>query len=177
MIAGMRYGRSEALRKILNWVPAALAVMMIAGESTATMSADNTSHWLLPLWVRLFGPISDYRWQVIHHLIRKMGHLGGYGVVSLCFFHGWRTSLRVAAGGVRSLWRRAGLLAVASTLLVACADEYHQSFLPSRTSSPVDVGIDLCGAILAQLLVLAVMPVVARRREEMPSPATVLAGR
>src|SRR5271156_3200097 len=173
----MGNGRSAALRKILNWIPAALAVAMIAGESTATMSADNTSHWLLPFWVRLFGPISAARWNEVHHLIRKMGHLAGYGVVSVCFFHGWKTSLRVAEGGIRSLWRRAALLAVASTLLVACGDEYHQSFLSSRTSSPVDVGIDLCGAILAQLLVLAVMPVIVRRWELIAAPSTTVAGR
>jgi len=174
----MGYGRSAAMRKILNWVPAALALAMIAGESTATMSADNTSRWLLPLWVHLFGPISSSRWQVIHHLIRKMGHLGGYGVVSVCFFHGWRTSLRVAKGGAWLLWRRAAVLAVASTLLVACADEFHQSFLPNRTSSPVDVGIDLLGAVLAQLMVLAVMPLIAGRRELTEAPrATTFAGR
>lgn len=170
----MNYGGSANLKKILDWVPAALAVAMIAGESTAAMSADNTSHWLLPFWVRLFGPISAARWAEVHHLIRKFGHLAGYGVVSVCFFHGWRTSLRMAAGGIRSLWRRAGLLAVASTLLVACADEYHQSFLPSRTSSPIDVGIDLCGAILAQLLALWLMPLIARWRELMTAPATSL---
>jgi len=164
------YGGSAMLRRILNWVPAALALAMIAGESTATMSSDNTRHWLLPLWVHLFGPISASRWNEVHHLIRKIGHLAGYGVVSVCFFHGWRTSLKVVEGGVRSLWRRASLLAVASTLLIACADEFHQSFLPSRQSSPVDVGIDLCGAILAQLLVLRVMPLIARRRELMAAP-------
>jgi VanZ family protein len=171
------YSDRTTWRRILDWVPAALALAMIAGESTATMSADNTSHWLLPLWVHLFGPISASRWAEIHHLIRKMGHLAGYGMVSVCFFHGWRTSLRVAAGGVRSMWRGAALLAVASTLLVACGDEYHQSFLPSRTSSPVDVGIDLAGAILAQLLVLAVMPVIVRRWELIAAPSTTVAGR
>ena len=31
---------------------------MIAAESTASMSAENTSQWLYPLWVRLFGPIT-----------------------------------------------------------------------------------------------------------------------
>jgi VanZ family protein len=160
----MSYGGRTRLATILNWVPAALAVAMIAGESTATMSAENTSRWLLPFWVHLFGPISASRWAELHHILRKTGHLVGYGVVSVCFFHGWRTSLSVA-GGIRSLWRRSAIFAVVATLLVACGDEFHQSFVPGRTSSPVDVGIDLCGAILAQLLVLAVMPVMARRRE------------
>jgi VanZ family protein len=42
-------------------------------------------------------------------------------------------------------------------------DEYHQSFLPSRTSSPLDVCIDLSGAIAAQLLLLLIIQLFTRR--------------
>ncbi len=143
----------RVLHGVLNWVPAALAVAMIAGESTATMSADNTSRWLFPVWLHIFGPISAARWAEVHHLIRKTGHFIGYGLVDLAFFHGWRTSLE-AEGGMRRLWYRAAVLALMFTLLVSSADEYHQTFLPGRTGTPVDVGLDLCGAIAAQLLVL-----------------------
>jgi VanZ family protein len=52
---------------------------------------------------------------------------------------------------------------VLCTLLIASLDEYHQSFLPSRTASPVDVGIDLCGAIAAQLILLLVISWFSRR--------------
>jgi VanZ family protein len=147
---------------LLNWIPAALSVLMIAFESTASMSSDNTSRWLLPVWVRLFGPISAANWAEVHHLIRKTGHFIGYGIVAAAFFHGWRTSLK-KDGNLRLLWRRAALMAVYSTLVIACADEYHQSFLPNRTSSPYDVLLDLCGAIAAQVLILAVMPRLSRR--------------
>jgi VanZ family protein len=51
---------------------------------------------------------------------------------------------------------------VLCTLVIASLDEYHQSFIPSRTSSPIDVGIDLCGAMAAQLLLLLVVQVVSR---------------
>jgi VanZ family protein len=163
--------RRGPLRRVLDWVPAALAVLMIMGESTATMSAANTSRWLLPIWVHLFGPISGAHWAVIHHLLRKTGHLVGYGVVSLCFFHGWRRTLHAAEGQMPQMWRKAALLALACTLIVASADEYHQSFLPGRTSSPVDVGIDMCGGMLAQLLILKVMPRITRRREAVPVSA------
>jgi VanZ family protein len=130
---------------------------MIACESTATMSAENTSRWLLPLWVHLFGPITPEHWAIVHHAIRKTGHFVGYGLVSVAFFHGWWSSLgqRVPR---RPLWRYATALALVSTLLIAIADEYHQSFLPGRTSSPYDVLIDFCGAIAAQLAVSALLP-------------------
>jgi len=151
----MGVSRSSKLSRVLDWLPAALSVVMIAAESTATMSAENTSQWLYPLWVRLFGPIGAPHWAEVHHLIRKTGHFVGYGAVSVAFLFGWLRTLRPTDGRYRPIWRRAALLAVACTLLVAISDEYHQSFLPSRTSSPIDVCIDLCGAAATQLLLLA----------------------
>ena len=155
--------KASRLRVVLDWVPAALSVLMIALESTATMSATNTSEWLYPMWVHLFGPISTAHWDEVHHLIRKTGHFVGYGLVSITFFYSWRQTLLRMAVKHWTLWRRASVLAVLSTLLIAISDEYHQSFLPSRTSSPVDVCIDLCGAIAAQLLLLAIIQLFFRR--------------
>jgi VanZ family protein len=145
-----------------HWIPAALAVIIIALESTVFMSANNTSRWLLPLWEHLFGPITPQHWAVVHHYIRKSGHFAGYGTVSLCFFHGWRTTLR-AANGLRALWMRSAVYAIGCTILVASADEFHQAFLPGRGSSPWDVGLDTCGAIIAQIIILALMPRLMRK--------------
>src|ERR1700678_1620185 len=154
--------KSSRLRAILDWVPAALSVLMIVLEAPATMSSNNTSQWLYPYWVRLFGPISTAHWAEVHHLIRKTGHFVGYGLVSVAFFYSWRQTLRRMAVQHWTLWRRASVLAVACTLLIAILDEYHQSFLPSRTSSPIDVCIDLSGAIAAQLLLLLAIQLFSR---------------
>jgi VanZ family protein len=154
--------RSSWVKQLVNWIPAALAVSMIAVESTATMSSENTSRWLLPLWIHLFGPISAHHWELVNHWIRKTGHFFGYGLVSAAFFYSWRSSLKNRSCA-RSLSWRAARLAVLSTLLVSIADEFHQSFLPSRTSTPFDVLIDLVGAAAAQLLILAVFPDLWRR--------------
>jgi VanZ family protein len=155
--------RHPILQRVLDWLPAALSVLMIVLESTSTMSASNTSQWLYPFWVKLFGPISSADWDKVHHLIRKTGHFVGYGVVSLAFFYSWRQTLHRMAVKHWTLWRRASVLAVGCTLLIASLDEFHQSFLPSRTASPVDVGIDLCGAIAAQLILLLIISWFARR--------------
>src|ERR1700728_779853 len=149
--------QQHVLRRFLDWLPAALSVLVIAMESTATMSADNTSRVLYPLWVKLFGPLSMAEWAQIHHYIRKTGHFVGYGGVSLAFFYSWRQTLYHMAVKHWTLWRRASVLAVLCTLLIASLDEYHQSFLPSRTSSPRDVLIDLCGAIAFQLVLLLII--------------------
>jgi VanZ family protein len=158
------YGGSRpVLYRILDWLPAMLSVVMIALESTATMSAANTSHWLYPFWVKFFGPLSDARWSQVHHLIRKTGHFVGYGVVSLAFFYSWRQTLYHMAVRGWSLFRRASVLAVVSTVVIASLDEFHQSFLPSRTSSVFDVGIDFCGAVVFQLLLALMFLWVSRR--------------
>ena len=148
-------------RTCLDWLPAALSMVMIALESTSTMSAANTSQWLYPLWVKLFGPISQAGWNEVHHLIRKTGHFVGYGFVSIAFFYSWRRTLARLAPKPRTLWRTASVLAVFCTLSIASLDEFHQSFLPSRTASPIDVGIDLCGAITAQLILLLIIQAVS----------------
>jgi VanZ family protein len=128
------------------------------------MSAANTSRWLLPIWVHLFGPVTPEKWAVIHHLIRKTGHFIGYGFVSLSFFYGWRSSLSTAARSLAAARGKSALLAVACTLVVASADEFHQSFLPTRTASPYDVGIDVCGAIVMQMVLLSLLRIFARSR-------------
>jgi VanZ family protein len=148
---------------VLDWVPAALSVLVIVLESTATMSADNTSRFLYPFLVHQVGPISPADWAQVHHVIRKTGHFVGYGMVSLAFFYSWRETLYRMALRHWNLWRRASVAAVLCTLLIAILDEYHQSFLPSRTSSPIDVCIDLSGAIAAQLFLLLAFQLVSRR--------------
>ncbi len=142
------------LRLFLHWIPALIGICIIIAESTATMSAENTSRWLLPFWIKLFGPISPDHWAVIHHYIRKTGHFVGYGTVSLGFFDSWRVSLEARWSAWRVRFRYAAGMALLCTLLLASWDEWHQSFIPGRTSSPLDVALDFCGALLAQAILL-----------------------
>jgi len=43
--------------------------------------------------------------------------------------------------------------------MVASFDEWHQSFLPNRTGTPVDVLLDCSGAIVLQLVMYVFMRV------------------
>jgi VanZ family protein len=140
-----------------------LAVALIMCESTETMNSENTSRWLYPIWSAIFGHVSAESWAEIHHLIRKTGHFVGYGLVSLAFFWSWRMTLRLNRRGTRwQLRRRAALL--------ASADEFHQRFLPGRTSSIYDVGIDISGGATAQLLLFAGLALFVRPRQRMREP-------
>ncbi len=135
------------------------------------MSSEHTSRWLLPFWIRIFGPIAPERWELIHHYIRKTGHFVGYGCVSLGFFEAWRVTLE----GRWPLWRQriryAAGLALLSTLLLASWDEWHQSFIPGRTSSARDVLLDFCGALAAQLLLFGILSVFRRELKIRIAPA------
>ena len=48
-------------------------------------------------------------------------------------------------------------IAVAATILVASADEFHQTFLPNRTGSLSDVLLDTAGALTLQLTLFLIL--------------------
>lgn len=155
--------RTSRMQIFLHWIPALVGIGVIVAESTATMSADNTSRWLYPLWVHLFGPVTQARWEVIHHYLRKTGHFCGYGAISLTFYHGWSYMLRQRGWAWLERFRQSALLALLCTLVLASWDEWHQSLLPGRGSSPRDVFLDCCGAIAAHLILLAFFAMLHRR--------------
>ena len=147
------------------WIPVVIAVTVICIESTATFSASNTSSWLRPILEHLFGAVSDSTWEVIHHIFRKGGHFVGYGTVGFTFLRAWLYTLD--RRGLASLfsWRiESTVLAILSTAIVAGCDEFHQSFLPSRTGTPRDVLLDSAGACTFCLLVWLICWVGRTRR-------------
>jgi VanZ family protein len=99
----------------------------------------------------LFGAISDARWAIIHHYIRKSGHFVGYGALGLAWLRAWWLSLP------RFRFLFVAELALAGTALVASLDEWHQTFLPNRTGSPWDVLLDCCGALFMQSVAFMVL--------------------
>jgi VanZ family protein len=136
------------------WTPAAIAVAIICMESTDTFSANHTSTWLRPIVQHLVGPMQDNTWNIFHHYLRKTGHFVGYGLVALTFLRAWLYTLNLRAPNSLVAWRiESTLLAIVSTAIVASCDEYHQTFIPSRTGSPYDVLLDTVGACTLCLLV------------------------
>jgi hypothetical protein len=37
------------MRLFVHWIPALIGIAVVVAESTATLTAENTSRWLLPL--------------------------------------------------------------------------------------------------------------------------------
>jgi VanZ family protein len=136
------------------WAPALIAVAIICVESTETFSAQNTSSWLRPIFQHLFGAISDSSWDSFHHLLRKSGHFVGYGTVGFTFLRAWLYTLARRGPEPLLSWRvESSILAILSTAIVASCDEFHQTFLPGRTGTPLDVLLDTAGACTLCLIV------------------------
>ena len=140
------------------WLPVAVAIALIALESTEFLGSDHTSHPLRVLFESIFGPVSTEQWEIVHHLIRKCGHFFGYGAVGLAWLRAWWMTLP------HSRFLHDACLALLGTALVASADEYHQTFLPNRTGTPWDVLLDCCGAIVWLSMVYVFMRVRAPRK-------------
>jgi VanZ family protein len=156
----MGLAREQRFALFFAWLPATIGVLVICLESTNYFSAVNTRHLLQYLWAS-FGGVSHPDMDLDNHILRKTGHFVGYGTLSLLFYRGRRRS-----GRILSLWRPR-LTDVAFsfvwTLAVASADEYHQSFLPSRTGVPQDVLLDIAGGTVF-LLLLQLWLLLRRRR-------------
>ena len=91
------------------------------------------------------------RFEVWHHYIRKAGHFVGYFTLSCLLFRAWKASLPVAAARRWVLrWANVSLL---MTVLVASLDEWHQTFIPSRTGTVRDVILDSVAALTAQVVI------------------------
>jgi len=85
---------------------------------------------------------------VLYVIVRKLAHVSEYALLLALWWRALDTRV--------SDWR-ALAFALGIVILYAIADEWHQTFVNGRTGRPLDVGIDLVGALGATALI-------ARRR-------------
>jgi VanZ family protein len=136
------------------WTPVVIAVLVICAESTDVFSSQNTGSFLRPVVERWFGAFTDLGWESFHHHLRKTGHFVGYGTVGFTFLRAWLHTLYRREPSTLFSWRlESTILAIFSTAIVASADEIHQTFIPSRTGTPIDVLLDTAGACVLCLIV------------------------
>ncbi|HXX34855.1 MAG TPA: VanZ family protein [Thermodesulfobacteriota bacterium] len=133
-------------RFIKYWFPVILWMCFIFWMSTETFSSESTFSWTEILMRFLLPKISSQEVLFINAFIRKAAHVTEYFVLGLLMFRAFR-------GRSVSSWKwRWSFFALIVVVLWATGDELHQSFVPNRTASAVDVAIDTAGGILAQCL-------------------------
>jgi VanZ family protein len=139
--------RPATLQLIWYWGVVALWMAVISLMSTDPFSAANTHRYLDPMLRFLFPHLSATDYLYWHYVIRKTAHFGEFFVLGALAFWACRR-------GRSPRWRAAWMV---QALLVAMAyallDEAHQAFVPSRTASLADSGIDSLGAAVSQLCI------------------------
>jgi VanZ family protein len=125
------------------WLPAVLWVALLFLMSTGAYSMQSTSSIIEPVLRFIVPSISARTIDFVHSVIRKLAHLTEYFIFGLLLFRAFRS------GSDQSQVRRWVFSSLVVLVLFAATDEVHQSLVPDRTGSVVDVVIDTAGGILA----------------------------
>jgi VanZ family protein len=133
-------------KKFVNqWLPVLLWATVIFLFSTEHFAAPQSSRILGPLLHWLFPGVTPEQISSIQFVIRKLGHWFEYFVLAVLLYR----ALYAETGGRSSV--RPAAMTMAFALVWAITDEFHQSLVPSRTASIVDVMIDGVGALCGTL--------------------------
>lgn len=122
---------------------------VIASFSTDTFSSAHTGSILRKIFNVIYPAMSAQWFETLHFFIRKSAHFTVYGILSWLAFLAWRLTLPAPR---RWTFTWSGL-ALAVTFFTGSLDEFHQSFIPSRTASIRDVMLDVTGAMFFQALI------------------------
>jgi VanZ family protein len=152
---------SFLVRRFLKyWLPVIAWMVFIFIGSSDLLSAEHTSRYIGP-FLRWFAPdISDPTIASVQLFVRKCGHLTEYAILAGLLFRALRRN--------PSDFRRAAVFGFLISAIYAALDEFHQSFVTSRTGSPFDVLIDCTGALVALVLCSLVGGAILRRRKTSP---------
>jgi VanZ family protein len=131
--------------RLSRYGPLVVWAALIFIGSTSLLSGSHTSALVRPvLW--LFPHASEATLALVHFLVRKAGHLTEYAILALFAARAFRTS---SGEFLRARWFWVSLLFVVAYSL---SDEFHQSFVPSRTASIYDSMIDSAGGLVALMI-------------------------
>ncbi len=130
------------------WLPVIILLSVIFWLSGSSFTDGRTSEFFFPIIKSLFPRLSPEEVTFVHELIRAFAHIVEYFLLGLLLsFAIIRLPLRISSF-------KKGVLIVVLLSLFAVGDEVHQSFVPLRKASLVDVGLDLFGEMLAIIIVL-----------------------
>lgn len=103
------------------------------------------------------GEVTEVYLGNFNVMVRKFAHM--------CEYFGLFLFLRNALSITFEYWTTSiSIRAFAFVVFYAMTDEFHQSFVPGRSATIYDVGIDATGAAIAWLLVGFVLPRLFRKQ-------------
>ena len=143
---------SPVLYRALRYGPLLIWMAFISFASTNDFSSMNTSKVIRPLILWLLPNATEVQLATFHLAIRKTAHFLEYGLLALLAGRAFVTS---SVALIRQHWFLLGILLVT---LYALLDEFHQSFVSSRTGSLYDSAIDVIGGLTVLLIFRAYQP-------------------
>lgn len=106
---------------------------------------QNFSRWLaVILWASVIFTLSSVEQVTVSKLFfwdflfKKFAHLSEYAILFILTFR-----------ATKEKWLTSFML----ILLFAISDEIHQSFVPGRNATVIDIGFDLTGASIASYII------------------------
>ncbi|HEX7228260.1 MAG TPA: VanZ family protein, partial [Candidatus Binatia bacterium] len=133
--------KHNRIKFVNKWLPVLLWATVIFLFSTEHFAAPQSSRILGPLLNWLFPGITPEQFASVQFVVRKLGHWFEYLILAVLLYR----ALHAESGGRSAV--RPGVMTIAFALVWAITDEFHQSLVPSRTASIVDVMIDGFGAL------------------------------
>ncbi|MEA2236913.1 MAG: hypothetical protein QOC81_1637 [Thermoanaerobaculia bacterium] len=137
------------MRRFLTyWLPPLVWAAVILAASSDLFSSTHTGGWIARITSFLGPSLAPATLDLVNHILRKIGHMTAYGILSALSFR----ALRGEGPGWRLRW---AVGAIVMALFVASIDEFHQSFVASRTGAWQDVVLDTAGATIMQITIRA----------------------
>ena len=143
-------GKIPAETRLQFWGRWAITVAwaaLIFSLSTASFASSYSAILLSEILRLIHLSVSPSTFVTLHFLFRKLAHCTEYAIFCLFLYHCFLNSNRTE-------WRaRTAAFSVLVAALYSLTDEFHQIFVPGRTASLIDCGIDTTGAALGILVI------------------------
>lgn len=149
-MTGRRFTRILLTGLTIFWMAFIFGMSGADGESSSGMSGA-VCEFIADTVIEDFDEYSMSRQQEIisrmQFYVRKAAHMTEYAVLAILL------PVTLSMYGVS--WKTLVWLGPLLSILYACTDEYHQTFVPDRSGSPRDVLIDSAGILAGSLLLQA----------------------
>jgi VanZ family protein len=137
--------RTDRLTTLQRWLPVVVWAAFISWFSTDAFSARSTNSYIDPVLRFFFGELTPAGFRLAHSIVRKSAHLTEYAILGALM-------CRAMTDPGERVSRVTLFRVLACCAAYALLDEAHQTLVPSRTGSGIDVLVDTTGATIGTLL-------------------------
>lgn len=120
--------------------------------STSSFRSEKSLKLMEGSMFYIFGAVAPAETvvELLNEIVRKLAHVAEYAILGAVLYFALQPSSRSSI-----VWdRSAAIRAFGVAALFAVLDEIHQSFVPGRGPSSIDVAIDCAGVALGILMIL-----------------------